>query len=174
MGFKNGSGGRSKNGSRSRSRTNGPGRGSQHESHGMSPTGMSPARVGPGRVPVVGPGCGSRTVPVVVPVVGPGGGRSGSGSKGGSKRGSQSQSPWLLERLDGSDAAWLSHRSRLMRSPCKDSCRRRGWRGRSGDCLGWRGGFPGGSTGGSLDEDSPMTSWLGVAIEVLNHLSRVG
>jgi hypothetical protein len=99
--------------------------------------------------------------------VGPGSG-SGSGSKGGSKRGSkrvfQSQAEWLLERLDGSDAAWLSHRSRLIRSPCKDSCRRRGWRGRSGDCLGWRGGVPGGSTGGSLEEDSPMTSWLGVGV----------
>jgi hypothetical protein len=122
----------------------------------------------------VGPGSGSR---LWVPD-GAGGSRSGSGSKGGSKRGSkrvfQSQAEWLLERLDGSDAAWLSHRSRLIRSPCKDSCRRRGWRGRSGDCLGWRGGVPGGSTGGSLEEDSPMTSWLGVTIEVLNHLSRVG
>ena len=61
-----------------------------------------------------------------------------------------------------------------MRSPCKDSCRRRGWRGRSGDCLGWRGGVPGGSAGGSLGEDSPMTSWLGVTSEVLNHLVQSG
>jgi hypothetical protein len=118
----------------------------------------------------VGPGCGSRTWVLD----GAGGSRSGSGSKGGSKRGSRSQSPWLLEKLDDSDAAWLSHRSRLMHSPCKDSCCRRGWCGRSGDCLGWRGGIPGGSTGGSLEEDSPMTFWLGVTIEVLNHLSRVG
>jgi hypothetical protein len=36
------------------------------------------------------------------------------------------------------------------------------------------GGVPGGSAGGSLGKDSPMTSWLGVTAEVLNHLSRVG
>jgi hypothetical protein len=36
------------------------------------------------------------------------------------------------------------------------------------------GGVPGGSAGGSLGKDSPMTSWLGVTTEVLNHLSRVG
>jgi hypothetical protein len=77
---------------------------------GVSPMGVSPAGVGASS----GPGSGSRT--------GPGGSRSGSGSKGGSKREPQSQSEWLLERLDGSDAAWLSHWSRLMHLSCKDSC----------------------------------------------------
>jgi hypothetical protein len=132
----------------------------------------SHGRVGPGVGPGSGSGSGSRS----------GSSGSGSGSKSGSKSGSwsgsksgsQSQSWWLLERLDGSDAAWLSHQSRLMHLPCKDSCCCQGWHGRSGDCLGWHGVVPGGSAGGSLGKDSPMTSWLGVTTEVLNHLSRVG
>jgi hypothetical protein len=89
-----GSGSRSKSGSRTSRK--GPGRGSG----GVSPMGVSSARVGPG------------------------GSRAESGSKSGSwsesKSGFQSQSERLLERLDGSDAAWLSHWSRLMHWPCKD------------------------------------------------------
>jgi hypothetical protein len=96
---------------------------------GVGP-GVNPMGVGPGS----GPGSESRGSGSWLWVPdGAGGSRSGGGSKGGSKRGFQSQAEWLLERLDGSDAAWLSHWSRLMHSPCKDSCRRRGWRGWSGD-----------------------------------------